>query len=235
MKTAGKIALFVVSFAISALAAYYWWLKDWTLVVILMASILLHETGHWLVLRSAGLKPSMFFVPLLGAAVTAGDWISKLDHKGRAKVALAGPAVNFGLFLLGLVLYLGGDHRGMVLASLNASLVWFNLIPFLIFDGQKFASAIFASLNEEQDEVAAGLITTVVVVAALGLIIAGKLGIFSILIVYGLNRESTKDNPADARSRKAMSVSTATWLSVAYTVMLVSTMVTSAFIPFWTD
>lgn len=233
MKTVGKIALFALSFALSAIAAYYWWLKDWTLVGILMASILLHEAGHWLVLRSAGLKPSMFFVPLLGAAVTAGDWVTKLNHKGRALVALAGPGVNFGLFLLGIILYLGGDSRGMTLASLNASLVWFNLIPILIFDGQKFATAIFASLNEEQDGIVEGLISLVVMVAGVGLIIAGKLSFFSLLVIFGLKRESVNDNPRDAYSRKAMSVSTASWLSVGYTVMLVSTMIASAFLPYW--
>jgi len=234
MKTLGRIALFLVSFVVSALAAYYWWLKDWPLVWILMASIFLHEVGHWLAFVNYGLKPSMFFIPLLGAAVVVPKGAEKLNHKQLAIVALAGSAVNFALFLLGLLISLGGNKYGMNLASLNASLVWFNLIPLLILDGQKFAQAIFASLSESGDHIAANIISWSVMLAGLGLILAGKLGLFCLLVFYGIRRESTKDDPGEAYSRKAMATSDAKWLIAVYIIIMVSTMVTSAFLPLWT-
>jgi len=235
MKTLGKIALFLASFALSTLVAY-WWLKDWPLVWILMTSIFLHEVGHWIALVNYGLKPSMFFVPLLGAAVVVSKRAgkAKLSHKQSAIVALAGPAVNFALFLLGLLISLGGNKYGMNLASLNAFLVWINLIPLFILDGQEFVRAIFAGLSESSDHIATNIMSWSFILTGLGLYLAGKSGLFCLLVFYGIRRESKKDGLAETYSRKAMATSDAKWLIAVYIIIMVSTIITSAFLPLWT-
>lgn len=232
MKTFGKIVLFVVSLAISIWAAQSFWLHDWSLVTILMASIFLHEVAHWVMLRLYGLRPTMFFVPLLGAAVAAPG-IQELNHKHDAIVALAGPSMNFMLFLVGYLLFLNGNMYGIRLASLNASLCWFNLIPLFALDGQRFAKAIYSSLNEKQDRMFASLVSSLAVLVGITLILAGKTGFFYMLIYYGLHRESRLDNPGDSYSRKAMPFSEAKRLCAIYTVMIFAGMVASAFLPYW--
>ena len=132
-----------------------------------MLSILLHEVGHFMVLVYYGLKPSMFFIPMLGAAVAAKDIDKKLNHYLLAILALAGPGVNFLLVLIGLFLRLNNDPLGLRLASLNSALVWFNLIPILILDGKRFMKAIYASLDERGNRTIAWLITILALLTGL--------------------------------------------------------------------
>ncbi len=63
---------------------------DWQFAVILLAVVLLHESGHALAMRAFGYRNiSMFFVPMIGAAVTGNP--KELPAWKQAIVLLAGP------------------------------------------------------------------------------------------------------------------------------------------------
>lgn len=231
MKTLGKIVLFAVSFIFTALV-YHWLVKDWTLAWILIASLMLHEVGHYLARRSYGLKPSIYIIPILGAATKTPD-IKKLNRKQGAIATLAGPAANFVLFLLGCVIYLKGNSYGLQLASFNALLVFFNLIPLPMLDGQHFVKEILASLDGIQNTILMGTLFGVTVEVEFGLILAGKWGFLYIPLLLGISLALRKGNLQVADGCEAMTFSNAKWLTVIYAVMVFSTLIATAFAPFW--
>lgn len=98
----------------------------------LLGVLLLHEGGHWLAMRAFGYRDlSMFFLPLLGAAVTG----RKRDASAvqQVLVSLAGPLPGLAL---GMVLMLGADDPlQRLVAWMLIAVNWSNLLPVLPFDG----------------------------------------------------------------------------------------------------
>lgn len=231
MKTLGKIILFVVSFIITVLA-YRWLFGNWALAGILIVSLVLHEVGHYLAYRSYGLKPSIYIIPILGAATRIPD-IKKLNHKQGAIATLAGPATNFVLFLLGCIIYLKGNPYGLQLASVNALFVFFNLIPLPMLDGQYFVKALLASLDGIQNTILMGALFGVTVEVEFGLMLIGKWGFLYIPLLLGISLALRKSNLQVADGCEAMTFSNAKWLTVIYAVMVFSTLIGMAFAPFW--
>jgi len=118
---------------------------------ILFGSVLLHELGHALVARRFGaVIHDVALWPLGGLARMSGmpqrPW-------PELAVALAGPTMNLGLLLTALLLGALPNARGALgregalasLASVNAALALFNLIPAFPMDGGRALRAILSA------------------------------------------------------------------------------------------
>jgi Zn-dependent protease/CBS domain-containing protein len=121
------------------------WIAGFAMALLLFVSVLLHELGHSLVARSQGITVTSITLFLLGG-VASIDQESKTP--GQAfQVAIAGPAVSFGLCLLltliHLIFPLAAPIATVVdtLAGINLVLALFNMIPGLPLDGGQVLKA----------------------------------------------------------------------------------------------
>ncbi|PAX52419.1 site-2 protease family protein [Brunnivagina elsteri] len=113
--------------------------------LLLFTSVVLHELGHSLAAKSQGIKVNSITLFLFGG-IAAIEEESKTPGKAF-QVAIAGPLVSIGLFLL-LFLSLGilpaNSPASVVigdLARINLVLALFNLIPGLPLDGGQVLKA----------------------------------------------------------------------------------------------
>ena len=121
------------------------WVIGLAMALLLFGSVLLHELGHSIVAKSQGIQVNSITLFLFGG-IAAIDQESKTP--GQAfQVAIAGPAVSFGLYLLLTlcVTFLGLPDPVAVLfanvAQINLVLTMFNLIPGLPLDGGQVLKA----------------------------------------------------------------------------------------------
>ncbi len=121
------------------------WLVGLSMALLLFGSVLLHELGHSLVAKSQGIKVNSITLFLFGG-IAAIDQESKTP--GQAfQVAIAGPAVSLGLYVLLTlcVALLSLPAPVTVLfanvAQINLVLTVFNLIPGLPLDGGQVLKA----------------------------------------------------------------------------------------------
>jgi Zn-dependent protease len=129
------------------------WIAGFGMALALFGSVLLHELGHSLVARSQGIKVNSITLFLFGG-------IASIDRESKTpgqafQVAIAGPAVSFGLFLvLMLVLQGVGWSEPLTtivrdLAGINFMLAIFNMIPGLPLDGgQVLKAAIWKATGD---------------------------------------------------------------------------------------
>jgi Zn-dependent protease len=127
-------------------------------IVLVVCSFLLHEFGHkfvaqkygaWAEFRMwpAGLGLALVsgFLGFLFAAPGAVYIDGRIDEKVNGKISIAGPAVNFAIAAIALLVWYLTLNQGnwfmsfilCMLVNLNAFLGLFNLIPFPPFDGSK--------------------------------------------------------------------------------------------------
>ncbi|MDB9529230.1 site-2 protease family protein [Oscillatoria sp. CS-180] len=121
------------------------WIIGLAMALLLFGSVLLHELGHSLIAKSQGIEVNSITLFLFGG-IAAIDQESKTP--GQAfQVAIAGPAVSFGLYLLltFCVAVLSLPEPVAVLfsnvAQINLVLTLFNLIPGLPLDGGQVLKA----------------------------------------------------------------------------------------------
>ncbi len=121
------------------------WSAGIVMALLLFGSVLLHELGHSLVARSQGIKVNSITLFLFGG-IAAIEEESKTPGKAF-QVAIAGPAVSIGLFVLLklLVTVLPENSPASVmigdLSRINLVLALFNLIPGLPLDGGQVLKA----------------------------------------------------------------------------------------------
>ena len=136
-KTAALILLTKGKFLFSILAfvGVYWAMFGWWFALGLTGSVLIHEMGHYLMVRRFGFRAELpMFLPGLGAYV---KWQGVNVNPGvRAQISLAGPFFGFlsGLMAYGLFLE---THHGVWLAVAQFAgwLNLINLIPVSLLDG----------------------------------------------------------------------------------------------------
>jgi Zn-dependent protease/CBS domain-containing protein len=128
------------------------WVVGLSMALLLFGSVLLHELGHSLVAKSQGIKVNSITLFLFGG-IAAIDQESKTP--GQAfQVAIAGPAVSLGLYVL---LTLSVNVFSLPapvavlfanVAQINLVLTVFNLIPGLPLDGgQVLKAAVWKATN----------------------------------------------------------------------------------------
>lgn len=126
--TVGLISLV----AFIALGGLKW---NWTFVLILTGVVAFHELGHFVAMRALEYSDvRMFFVPLLGAAVTGRHY----NVKGwqRTVVSLAGPVP--GILVGWVIIALNSRIRSPMLdrvALVTLMVNGINLLPFVPLDG----------------------------------------------------------------------------------------------------
>ena len=134
--TKGKFLISILLFL-----GVYWGLYGWWFAVGLTGSVLLHEMGHYIMVRRYGFAVQLpMFLPGFGAYV---KWNApNVDPGVRAQISLAGPLFGFFSGLIAYAIFLSTGHAvWLALAHFAGWLNLLNLIPVLIFDG---ASAITA-------------------------------------------------------------------------------------------
>ena len=139
---AGLGALVVTMMLFLGLGAAAW---DWKLVVLLIPILFFHEMGHLVAMRWCNYRNlRMFFIPLLGAAVTGQNY--NVPGWKKVIISLMGPLPGI---VLGIVLGLLGIALEQPLiqeaATLMLFLNGFNLLPVLPLDGGWVMHAIFFS------------------------------------------------------------------------------------------
>ena len=135
--TKSKFLLSMLSFV-----GLYWAMFGWPFAVGLSASVLIHEMGHYIVVRLFGLKAELpMFLPGLGAYV---KWQgTDVSAETRAQISLAGPLFGFFSGLLAYALYLTTHLQVcLVVAQFAGWMNLLNLTPIGMFDGGKAMDAI---------------------------------------------------------------------------------------------
>lgn len=111
------------------LIAWFGLVNGWKMLAMVLGASLLHEMGHWLVLRLLGCETARLRITVLGAELDSRH--RQLSYGGELAAVLAGPAVNL---LAGLLLSrLGGVWTEAAGAQLV--LCAFNLLPVRPLDG----------------------------------------------------------------------------------------------------
>ncbi|HSM80953.1 MAG TPA: site-2 protease family protein [Nodosilinea sp.] len=122
------------------------WGMGFALALLLFASVLLHELGHSLAAKRQGIAVNSITLFLFGG-IASIDKESKTPEEAL-KVAIAGPLVSFGLFLLltGIAQIPALPTPVAVIvgsvAQINLVLTLFNMIPGLPLDGGQVLKAL---------------------------------------------------------------------------------------------
>ncbi len=122
------------------------WAAALTSALALFGSVVLHELGHSLVALRQGIRVLSITLFIFGGVATIDR---ESDTPGKAlRLALAGPAVSFGLFVLFFLLAAPLASKSLLqvllvsLAQVNLILALFNLLPGMPLDGGQALKAL---------------------------------------------------------------------------------------------
>ncbi|MEM9217745.1 MAG: site-2 protease family protein [Cyanobacteria bacterium P01_F01_bin.150] len=122
------------------------WIIGLFMALLLFLSVLMHELGHSLVALSQGIRVHSITLFLFGG-IASIEKESKTPSQAF-QVAIAGPAVSFGIFLslttVNFIFNLEPELTLLLsrLASINLLLTLFNMMPGLPLDGGQVLKAI---------------------------------------------------------------------------------------------
>ncbi len=117
---------------------------------VIVATLFIHELGHWLVLRAFRYKAWMIFVPPLGAVVVpekAEEVMYEITRGEDLAFSLAGTFMNILVCLVCIRLseIAEWNKLSIMVGTLNAQLVLLNLIPISPLDGGRVLRALIGS------------------------------------------------------------------------------------------
>ncbi len=201
-KSRGVIALvltLLISGAVFVVVGKAWW--SWELVLMFLAILLIHEFGHFVTMK--GLKyrnVNMFFIPLLGAAVTGRHYNTPAWKK--AMVALMGPLPSIFLATGVGIAAVVADMDWLVYACvLSLFLNGLNLAPFLPFDGGHVLHAVLFCRHYYLD--VAFRVITVLIVLAFAVLLEGSPFLVGLAVFLGMTILITLRNGRIARELKS--------------------------------
>ncbi|MCL1035796.1 site-2 protease family protein [Shewanella submarina] len=159
-----------VALAGASVAAYSW-LFSFEFALALIACLMFHEYGHIRAMKYFGMKTKgIYLIPFMGGLALSDE---KINTRWQdVVISIMGP--TFGLFmsLLCMALYwLTGEIFFAGLATFNALLNLFNLLPILPLDGGHILKSISFSMNS-----VAGLLACVAG-AAIGVFVSYTFGL----------------------------------------------------------
>lgn len=173
-----------VARALTGLEGSVVWVVALAFVVLLFASVFLHELAHGLVAHARGQEPHEFVLTLWGGHTAFGG--PTPTPATTALVAIVGPAVNLALgAAFGALLWLDLVHQGSVLWALlwsgavtNGFVGVFNLLPGLPLDGGRVLEAVVWAVtkNRYTGTVAAGWAGRLVAAGVVAWALLGPLG-----------------------------------------------------------
>ena len=118
---------FCVSVGVCLLLGWFALVNGWRLTGLVLSAAVLHELGHYAILRLLGARVSALRISVFGAEMIAGG--RPLSYGGELAAVLAGPVVNL---LTGIALAKAGYPAA---AGAHLVLCAFNLLPVRPLDG----------------------------------------------------------------------------------------------------
>jgi Zn-dependent protease len=174
LATVAKLTLFAASFTAYSL------LFSWQFAAALISMIVIHEAGHLTAMKHYGMRTKgIWLIPFVGgAAVTSDEFPTR---RAEALTALAGPATGLALSGLCLAGYMATGWATLAaLASWNALLNVFNLLPVVPLDGGRIAKSALMSISSR-----VGL-AVMVVTSIAGIVLGLIYGIYLAVVVLPL-------------------------------------------------
>lgn len=164
-----------------ASVAAYSWLFSLQFALALLACLVFHEYGHIRAMKYFGMKTKgIYLIPFLGGLALSDE---KINTRWQdVVISIMGPTFGLALSIACLLAYwLTGNIFFAGLATFNALLNLFNLLPVLPLDGGHILKSISFSMNS-----IAGLVGTVAG-ALLGVYVSYSLGLalFGFLLLVG--------------------------------------------------
>jgi len=170
-----KVGLAVASFGLWEL------FFSWQFVVLLMATIFIHESGHVWAMRHMGMKTKGFyFVPLLGGAAVPDSMFP--SRGAESYVAIMGPIWGGLIAVPTLAMWhITGNPLWAGITGWIAMVNLFNLLPALPLDGGRILRSIAFSLSRKS-----GFILTCAGII-LGAYLSSKIGLalFMFIFIFG--------------------------------------------------
>jgi Zn-dependent protease len=133
----------LTSLALYFIIGYFFFNKDWMLVLVLTAVVVFHEMGHFLAMKLYNYTDlGIFFIPLLGAYASGTK--REVSQTQSAVIILAGPVPGI---IVGVILYFLALHQdnlfiektSVILIMLNL----LNLLPIYPLDGGQLLNRLF--------------------------------------------------------------------------------------------
>lgn len=159
-----------VAFAGASIAAYSWFFS-FQFALALIACLVFHEYGHIRAMKYFGMKTKgIYLIPFLGGLAVSDE---KINTRWQdVVISIMGPTFGLLMSLICVVLYwLTGEIFFAGLASFNALLNLFNLLPILPLDGGHILKSISFSMHS-----VIGLIVCVIAAIA-GVLLSYWLGL----------------------------------------------------------
>ncbi|MGC4034604.1 MAG: hypothetical protein QM764_01495 [Chitinophagaceae bacterium] len=133
----------LTSLALYFIIGYYFFNKDWLLVLILTGVVVFHEMGHFLAMKLYNYTDlGIFFIPLLGAYASGTK--REVSQTQSSIIILAGPVPGI---IVGIILYyLALHHDSRFLEVTSTFLILLNvinLIPVYPLDGGQLLNRLF--------------------------------------------------------------------------------------------
>lgn len=197
----------------------------------LFFSLFLHELCHALVLERAGVKTMMFFLVLGAGVAPAPQYMGQYDllsSSKRAELYLAGVFGNLLIAFSALALkWAGLMDAGWAdwLASINASLAGFNLIPWGRLDGGQFSRLLFDSISEDRDHrFAFGIGAAILVGTGVAVFLSSGTTplLVPLVVAFQLPNRAVEDDPLGSLHPKAMTPAQQRWWACVYVSLFLS-------------
>lgn len=207
-----------------------------------IVSVLVHELGHWLVFEKNGIKTHLVFLVVLGGASPWSEYAKRLKNlpwSTHAAVALAGVMGNLAVVVGGWLVYLFGYltwDQWSRLANLNGELILYNMLPFGILDGGRFAKLLFNSVPEWEDgKVMLRMTATIgLLILMIALFSPERFMLTFWLFFWGLHFQSNHDDPNGSYSHLAMDRKQQERWAAVYLAMIFSGLILLATTTKWT-
>ncbi len=127
--------------------AAYSWLFSWQFALSLIACLVFHEYGHIQAMKYFGMKTKgIYLIPFLGGLAVSDD---KINTRWQdVVISIMGPIFGLIMSIASLLMYWLTDNVFFAgLATFNALLNLFNLLPILPLDGGHILKSISFSMN----------------------------------------------------------------------------------------
>lgn len=178
------LSYFWLAISIWASILVWGWLFNYKMAIVLVVSLLVHESGHYYWMGREGIKKrKMMMIPPFGAIAMSGEPFP--GYAAENRIALAGPGIGLAaLFGFYFLLSVTGQSMWAAAVVITAYINLLNLIiPISVLDGGRVIKSTLFSLNYYLG----------MVFAVFGLAASVALGIYvspiGFLIAYGVWRE----------------------------------------------
>ncbi|WP_144212735.1 site-2 protease family protein [Shewanella donghaensis] len=172
-----KSAKVIKAMLAAASVAAYSWLFSIEFALALIACLVIHEYGHIKAMKHFGMKTKgIYLIPFMGGLAVSDERIN--TRWQNVVISIMGPTFGLILSIACMVAYwITGNIFFAGLASFNALLNLFNLLPILPLDGGHILKSITFSMNSMVGLVAciAGAAVGVLISYSLGLALLGFL------------------------------------------------------------